>query len=61
MVAMALRSDLVAMYVLPGAGWIHAARAEQASVVRLQYVGQRSVYKNWSKNSEKVLVVSGYF
>ena len=30
-------------------------------VLRLQTIGRRSVYKNWSKNSEKVLVVSGYF
>ena len=26
-----------------------------------QVVGRRSVAKNWSKNSEKVLIVSGYF
>ena len=30
-------------------------------VVRLQLMGRRSVSKNWSENSKKVLVVSGYF
>ena len=29
--------------------------------VSLQKIGQRSLYKNSSKNSEKVLLVSGYF
>ena len=31
------------------------------TVVRLQYICQRWVYENLSENSEKVLVVSGYF
>ena len=30
-------------------------------VVGVQEIGRRSGYKNWSKNSEKVLLVSGYF
>ena len=32
-----------------------------AFVVTLQKIGQRSVSKNSSKNSEKVLLVCGYF
>ena len=30
-------------------------------VVRLHYIGRKSVYKNSSKNNEKALIVSGCF
>ena len=41
--------------------WIEGQFGLYATVVGLQWIGRRSVYKNSSKNSEKVLLVSGYF
>ena len=35
--------------------------AHRCSQVRLQYIGRRSVSKNWSENCENVSIVSGYF
>ena len=40
---------------------LQAAMTNRSPVVRLQELGGRSVHKNWSKNSETELVVSGYF